>query len=39
MAGNDSELRVVRLSRDGRRRYDENGKRALVEAALRPGVS
>jgi transposase len=39
MAGNDSELRVVRLSRDGRRRYDEDGKRALVEAALRPGVS
>ncbi|SIT49540.1 transposase [Paraburkholderia ribeironis] len=39
MAGNDSELRVVRLSRDGRRRYDEDGKRALVEVALRPGVS
>ncbi|WP_186149112.1 IS66-like element accessory protein TnpA [Burkholderia gladioli] len=39
MDGNDSELRVVRLSRDGRRRYDEDGKRALVEAALRPGVS
>jgi transposase len=39
MAGNDSELRVVRLSRDGRRRYDEDGKRALVEAALRPGES
>lgn len=39
MAGNDPELRVVRQSRDGRRRYDEKGKGALVEAALRPGVS
>ncbi|MFM0757290.1 transposase [Paraburkholderia strydomiana] len=39
MAGNDPELRVVRQNRDGRRRYDEKGKRALVEAALRPGVS
>src|SRR5258706_6505115 len=35
----NSELRAVRQSRDGRRRYDETGKRALVEAALRPGVS
>jgi transposase len=39
MADKDSELRVVRQSRDGRRRYDEKGKRALVEAALSPGVS
>jgi transposase len=39
MPGKDSELRVVRESRDGRRRYDEKGKRALVEAALQPGVS
>lgn len=39
MDDKDSELRVVRHSRDGRRRYDEKGKRALVEAALRPGVS
>ncbi|RQS42695.1 transposase [Burkholderia sp. Bp8986] len=39
MADKDSGLRVVRQSSDGRRRYDENGKRALVEAALRPGVS
>ncbi|WP_408241986.1 transposase [Paraburkholderia sediminicola] len=39
MAGKDSELTVVRRSSDGRRRYDEKGKRALVEAALRPGVS
>jgi transposase len=39
MADNDSGLRVVRLSIDGRRRYDETGKRVLIEAALRPGVS
>jgi transposase len=39
MADKDPELRVVRQSRDGRRRYDEKGKCALVEAALRPGVS
>ncbi|MGF6472593.1 transposase [Paraburkholderia sp. JPY419] len=39
MADKDSELRVVRQSRDGRRRYDEQGKRTLVEAALQPGVS
>ncbi|WP_095211676.1 transposase [Burkholderia sp. ABCPW 11] len=39
MADKDSELRVVRHSSDGRRRYDEKGKRALVEAALQPGVS
>ena len=31
--------RVISRSRDGRRRYDEKGKRALVEAALRPGMS
>jgi transposase len=35
----DSELRDGSRSLDGRRRYDEKGKRALVEAALRPGVS
>lgn len=39
MADKNPELRVVRQSRDGRRRYDVGGKRALVEAALRPGVS
>jgi len=39
MPEKDSELRVVRQSRDGRRRYDEAGKRALIEAALQPGVS
>ena len=39
MSEQDSELRVVSRSRDGRRRYDEKGKRELVEAALRPGIS
>ncbi len=39
MADHDPELRVVRQSSDGRRRYDEKGKRALIEAALCPGVS
>ncbi|SAL74853.1 transposase IS3/IS911 family protein [Caballeronia terrestris] len=39
MTGKDSELAVVRRSSDGRRRYDEKGKRALIETALRPGVS
>jgi transposase len=39
MADKDSELQVVSRSRDGRRSYDEKGKRALVEAAVRPGVS
>jgi transposase len=39
MADKHSELRVVRQSSDGRRRYDEKSKRALIEAALRPGAS
>ncbi|CAM2174512.1 transposase [Burkholderia orbicola] len=39
MADKDSELKVVHQNSDGRRRYDEKGKRGLVEAALRPGVS
>ncbi|MGP8432593.1 transposase [Paraburkholderia fungorum] len=39
MPDKDSELRVVRQGRDGRRRYDEKSKLALVEAALQPGVS
>lgn len=39
LAEHDSELQVISRSRDGRRRYDEKGKRALVEAALRPGMS
>lgn len=36
---NNSGLGVVRLTRDGRRRFDEGTKRALIEEALRPGVS
>lgn len=39
MDGKAPELRVVRQSRDGRRIYDEKGKRALIEAALQSGVS
>ncbi|WP_341274240.1 transposase [Burkholderia vietnamiensis] len=39
MADKDSELKVVRKSADGRRRYDEKSKRVLIEAALQPGVS
>ncbi|WP_028231495.1 transposase, partial [Paraburkholderia mimosarum] len=39
MADKDSELRVVRRSSDGRRRYDEKSKRVLIEASLQPGVS
>ena len=39
MPDQDLELKVVRRSQDGRRRYDEKSKRALVEAALCPGVS
>ncbi|MBN3723699.1 transposase [Burkholderia sp. Ac-20379] len=39
MADKHSELRVVRQSSDGRRRYDEKSKRVLIEAALRPGAS
>ncbi|MGH7471938.1 MAG: transposase [Longimicrobiales bacterium] len=33
------ELRVIRARRDGRRKFDEQSKRALVEACLKPGVS
>jgi transposase-like protein len=38
---NDSELQltVIGVRRDGRRRYDPQAKRALVDAALQPGVS
>jgi transposase len=39
MADKESELKVVRKSIDGSRRYDEKSKRALVETALSPGVS
>ena len=37
---NDSELEliVIGMRRDGRRRYDVQAKRALVEAVLQPGV-
>jgi len=31
--------KVVRRLRDGRRRYDPQAKRALIEACLQPGVS
>lgn len=34
-----SQLRVIRRDRDGRCRYHQADKRALVEACLRPGVS
>jgi transposase len=38
---NDSELQltVISVGRDGRRRYDLQAKRSLVEAALQPGAS
>ncbi|MDN7586835.1 transposase [Burkholderia seminalis] len=39
MTEKGSELRVVRQGRDGRRRYEESARRALVERALRPGIS
>lgn len=39
MTDKDVKLRVVRRGRDGRCRYDERGKRQLIEAALRSGVS
>jgi len=39
MSENHSELRVVRRQRDGRRRFDADAKQALVEAALKSGVS
>ena len=38
MADEDSGLRIVRQKRNGRRRYDESGERALVEAAIRPSA-
>lgn len=31
--------KVVKRHRDGRRRFDPQAKRALIEASLRPGVS
>jgi transposase len=39
MTVKNSALGVVRLTRDGRRRYDESAKRALIESAPRQGVS
>ncbi|MGT2430692.1 transposase [Cupriavidus basilensis] len=33
------ELRVIDSRKDGRRKFDEQSKRALVEACLKPGVS
>ena len=33
------ELRVIESRKDGRRRFDEQSKRELVEACLKPGVS
>lgn len=33
------ELRVIESRKDGRRKFDEQSKRALVEACLKPGVS
>jgi transposase len=39
MEANHPKLRVVRHDRGGRSCYDPDGKRALIEACLRPGVS
>lgn len=39
MEENHTKLRVVRRDRGGRCCYDPAGKRALIEACLRPGVS
>jgi transposase len=39
MTVKNSEFGVIRLTRNGRRRYEEGAKRALIEAALQPGVS
>ncbi|MGH8845941.1 MAG: IS66-like element accessory protein TnpA [Polaromonas sp.] len=33
------ELRVIESRKDGRRKFDEQSKRTLVEACLKPGVS
>jgi transposase len=39
MEENNPKLRVVRRDRGGRSCYDPAGKRALIEACLRPGAS
>jgi transposase len=32
-------LEVIKIRRDGRRRFDEASKRRLIEACLEPGAS
>lgn len=39
MSDDDQKLRVRRVGRDGRRRYDPDSKARLVAACLQPGVS
>lgn len=39
MSDNDQRLRVRRVGRDGRRRFDPGSKARLVTACLEPGVS
>lgn len=39
MSDDDQKLRVRRVGRDGRRRYDPGSKERLVAACLQPGVS
>ncbi|MFD1984530.1 transposase [Mesorhizobium newzealandense] len=39
MSDDDQKLRVRRVGRDGRRRYDPGSKARLVAACLEPGVS
>lgn len=34
-----SQLKVINVGRDGKRRYDPHGKQQLIEACLQPGVS
>lgn len=39
MSDDDEKLRVRRVGRDGRRRYDPGSKARLIAACLEPGVS
>ena len=39
MSDDDQKLRVRRVGRDGRRRYDPESKARLVAACLEPGIS
>ncbi|TAW03861.1 IS66 family insertion sequence hypothetical protein, partial [Rhizobium ruizarguesonis] len=39
MSDDDHKLRVRRVGRDGRRRYDPGSKARLVATCLEPGVS